>query len=72
MNCLKCKKKIRYKWRKGEYKCITKESNYYYVLNNEENTGVIKKCDDACESCNGEKNQLSQDTNCINCLEGFF
>ena len=56
----------------GEYKCIEKEINYYYVLNNEENTGVIKKCDDACESCNGEKNQLTQDTNCINCYEGYF
>ena len=56
----------------GEYKCITKESNYYYVLNDNENTGVIKKCDEACESCNGEKNQMTQDTNCINCVAGYF
>ena len=56
----------------GEYKCITKESNYYYVLSDNENTGIIKKCDEACESCNGEKNQITQDTNCINCVEGYY
>ena len=56
----------------GEYKCITKESNYYYVLNNDENTGVIKKCDVACETCNSGKDELTQNTNCINCNEGYF
>ena len=56
----------------GEYKCITKELNYFYVLNNNENTGVIKICNELCESCYGEKNQITQDTNCINCIEGYY
>jgi hypothetical protein len=56
----------------GEYQCITKELNYYYVLNNDENTGVIDICDMSCESCNGKKNTETQDTNCINCIEGYY
>ena len=56
----------------GEYQCIEKEENYYYVLNNDENTGVVKKCDIACASCNGDKNILTGDTNCINCASGYY
>ena len=56
----------------GEYQCISKPGNSYYVLNNEENTGVIKLCDEACATCNEGKNILTLDTNCINCAEGYF
>ena len=66
--CLDYEKSIVY----GEYKCITKPINSFYILNNEENTGVIKYCDDACLTCNGEKNIIAQDTNCINCNNGYF
>jgi len=53
-----------------EYKCIEKPENTYYVLNNEENTGVIKYCNEACSTCNGEASQ--ENTNCIICKEGYF
>ena len=66
--CLDYGKSIIY----GEYQCIIKPLNTYYVLNNEENTGVIEYCDDACSTCNGEKNILSQDTNCIDCSIGYY
>ena len=56
----------------GEFQCVTKEDNYYYVLKNEENTGVIKKCDESCATCNDDKNEDTQDTNCIDCAEGYF
>ena len=56
----------------GQYKCINKELNYFYVLNNEQNTGVVKSCDIACANCNGEKNEITQDTNCINCAGGYY
>ena len=35
----------------GTYECISKPSNTFYVLNNEDNTGVIKNCDAACDTC---------------------
>ena len=66
--CLDYGKSIFY----GEYQCSAKPLNTFYVLNNEENTGVIKYCDDACSSCHGEKNSITQDTNCIECSEGYF
>ena len=57
----------------GEYKCSDdKPSNTYYVLNNDQNTGIIKYCDQACSTCNGEKNDMTQDTNCILCNDGYF
>ena len=57
----------------GEYKCSNdKPLNTYYVLNNEQNTGIIKYCDEACFTCNGEKNTITQDTNCILCKDGYF
>ena len=56
----------------GEYKCITKPTNSYYVLNNLENTGVIKLCDIACATCNSGKIILTGDTNCITCKEGYY
>ena len=56
----------------GEYQCSSKPPNTFYVLDNEENTGVVKYCDGACSSCLGEKNSITQDTNCIECSEGYF
>ena len=56
----------------GQYKCIIKQNNYFYVLDNDENTGVVKQCDISCESCHGEKDETSQDTNCINCATGYY
>ena len=53
----------------GTYECISKPSNTYYVLKNEDNTGVIKNCDVACDTCLGEKTE--EDTNCINCAPGY-
>ena len=53
----------------GTYECISKPSNTFYVLNNEDNTGVIKNCDAACDICLGEKTE--EDTNCINCAPGY-
>ena len=40
-NCLYFNKSIFY----GSYECIDKPINTFYVLNDSENTGVIKKCD---------------------------
>jgi len=57
----------------GEYKCSDiKPLNTYYVLNNDQNTGIIKYCDQACSTCNGAKNDITQDTNCILCNDGYF
>ena len=66
--CLDYGKSIFY----GDYQCSTKPSNTFYVLNNEENTGVVEYCDRACSTCNGEKNSFTQDTNCIECSDGYF
>ena len=67
-SCLDYNKSILF----GEYKCIQKEINYFYVLNNDQNTGVVKKCDKACQTCFDIKNEITRDTNCINCAEGYF
>ena len=64
-NCLDFGKAIFYE----TYECITKPSNTFYVLSNEENTDVIKYCDTACDTCLGEK--INEDTNCINCAPGY-
>ena len=56
----------------GEYKCISKPENSYYVVNNNENTGVIKLCDISCATCNNGKIISTGDTNCITCKEGYF
>ena len=65
-NCLYFNKSIFF----NSYECISKPNNAYYVLNNLENTGVIKYCHNSCDSCLGEYN--STDTNCINCAQGYF
>jgi len=67
-SCLDYSKAIFY----GEYKCVNKPLNTYYVLNNGQNTGIIKYCDEACTTCNGQKNDITQDTNCILCKDGYF
>ena len=56
----------------GQYECIEKPTNSFYVLDNEENTGVLEYCDEACNSCRGKKDNITQDTNCIYCSEGYF
>ena len=56
----------------GDYECKPKPSNTYYVLQNEENTGVIQYCDVACTTCYGAPNLDLPDTNCITCSEGYF
>ena len=63
--CLDLNKAIFYE----TYECISKPSNTYYVISNEDNTGVIKNCDIACDECHGEKTE--EDTNCINCASGY-
>ena len=64
--CLYFNKSILY----NSYECISKPVNTFYVLSNEQNTGVIKYCNSACDSCFGEGN--SQDTNCIKCSPGYY
>ena len=54
----------------GEYICVNKSLNTYYVLDNEENTGVVEYCNIACASCHGAPND--QTTNCINCSDGYY
>ena len=52
-------------------KCIIKPDNTYYILNDiNENKGVIKTCDEACDSCFGPK-ELGN-SNCISCANGYF
>ena len=65
-SCLYFNKSIYY----GQYNCIEKPENTYYVLNGSDNTGVIKNCSISCKSCYGENND--ETTNCIECAPGFF
>ena len=67
-SCLSLGKSIFY----GEYKCIIKPENTFFVIDNENNTGIIEYCDEACSSCYGEKDIITQNTNCKNCSNGFF
>ena len=53
----------------GKYECIDKPNNSYFIINIE-NTGVIKKCHEACKTCFGGGNNTN--TNCIECSEGYF
>ena len=64
-SCLYFNKSIYY----GQYNCIDKPENAYYVLNGNNNTGVIKNCDISCKSCYGENNEES--TNCIECTQNY-
>ena len=54
----------------GKFECIPKPENTFYVLDNDENTGVIKNCSLACETCIGESN--GQNTNCLKCAKGYY
>ena len=58
-SCLYFNKSIYY----GQFNCIDKPENSYYVLNGNENTGIIKDCDISCKSCYGESTEGN--TNCI-------
>ena len=54
----------------GEEICKEKPDNTFYVLNGNDNTGVIKNCSIACYYCLGD---FSKDnTNCINCSSGYY
>jgi proprotein convertase subtilisin/kexin type 5 len=53
----------------GEYRCITKPENTYYVLNDSRNTGVIKYCHEACKTC--DSGNYTDNTNCIECAPGY-
>ena len=55
-----------------QYYCQNKPTNTYYVLANEENTGVIKNCNEACATCLGAPNADGSDTNCDICSQGYF
>ena len=59
-NCLIFRKAIYY----GQYNCIGKPNNTYYVLN-DENTGIIKDCNEECGFCLSKNNEDA--TNCIEC-----
>ena len=50
----------------GEFECITKPYHTFYILNNDENTGVIKNCSKTCDSC------ILEETNCINCSTNYY
>ena len=39
----------------GQYQCIEKPENSYYVISGDDNTGVIKLCYIACSTCNSGK-----------------
>ena len=65
-SCLYFNKSIYY----GQYNCIDKPENTYYVINGNENTGIIKDCDISCKSCYGESTEGN--TNCIECAENYF
>ena len=65
-SCLDFNKSIYY----GQFNCIKKPENSYYVLNGSENTGIIKDCNISCKSCYGESTERT--TNCIECAENYF
>ena len=54
----------------GEEICKTKPEKTFYVLNNNENTGVIKNCSNSCDYCLGDYSP--GDTNCLNCSPGYY
>ena len=65
-NCLNLGKSIFY----NSYECISKPVHTFYVLTDGSNTGVIKNCNVACDTCLGESDE--HNTNCIICAEGYF
>ena len=55
----------------GQYECIDKPNNTYYILSDEnENTGIIKNCHEACNFCLGEGNE--HNTNCTECAQDYI
>ena len=65
-NCLYFNKAIFY----GDYECISKPEHTYYILDNSDNTGIVKFCDISCDSCFGEN--TTQNTNCIECSLKYY
>ena len=64
-SCLYFDKAIYY----GQYECIDKPNNTYFVIDNNSNTGVIKNCHEACNFCVGDGND--DNTNCIECTNDY-
>ena len=56
----------------GEYECKSKPTNSYYIVNGDENTGVIKYCDVSCATCNEGPDTETGDTNCQTCSSGYY
>ena len=54
----------------NSYNCISKPDHTFYVLTDTSNTGVIKYCNIACNTCLGESTE--HNANCIICAEGYF
>ena len=65
-SCLDFNLSIRYQ----NYQCLPKPVHTFYVLNDINNTGIIKDCDLACNTCFDEGN--INNTNCISCNFGYF
>ena len=55
-----------------EYECKSKPTNSYYIKNDEENTGIIEYCDNACATCNEGADTINGNTNCLNCSIGYY
>ena len=65
----------------GQYECIDKSNNTYFVLNNISNTSVINNildttyniiCHKYCKSCNNSYNSSNNDMNCLECINDFY
>ena len=56
----------------GEYECKTKPLNSYYVIKNEQNTGIIKYCHEACATCNEGEDITTGNRNCLTCSNGYY
>ena len=65
-SCLDFNLSIRYQ----KYQCIPRKIHTFYVLNNINNTGIIKDCDIACNTCFDEGN--TNNTNCLSCNSEYF
>ena len=56
----------------GQYECKEKPSNAYYIQNDENNNGIIKYCDVACDTCTAGKDDITGITYCLNCSSGYY
>ena len=56
----------------NQYECITKPDYTFYVLETNENSGLIKNCSKECSTCIKDFDIKNNDTNCINCANGYY